>query len=97
MLITLDQHGSFSVLHLLQKDKQRKQRHSLCEAHYVKLGKKRRKSSKRNHYIPRRVIMKAIIINVGVHCKNNHSRRMTTRFVEALKNISMLREIANEE
>ena len=46
-----------SVFHHLQKDKQRKQRHSL------KLGKKRRKSSKRNYYIiSPRVIIKAIII-----------------------------------
>ena len=42
------------------KDKQRKQRHSL------KLGKKSRESSKRNHYIifPR-VIIKSIIIIVN--------------------------------
>jgi len=47
----------FSVFHHLQKDKQRKQRHSL------KLGKKRRESSKRNYYIiSPRVIIKAIII-----------------------------------
>jgi len=65
--------------------------------HYVKLGKKRRESSKRNHYMSRRVIIKAIIIIVGVHYKKNYSRRMTTRFVEALENISILREIANEE
>jgi len=47
----------FSVFQHLQKDKQRKQRHSL------KLSKKRRESSKRNYYIiyPR-VIIKAIII-----------------------------------
>ena len=30
--ITLDRHECFSVFHHLQKDKQRKQRHSLCEA-----------------------------------------------------------------
>ena len=49
-----------SVYQHLQKDKQRKQRHSL------KLGKKRRKSSKRNYYIiSSRVIIKAIIIIVG--------------------------------
>ena len=48
----------FSNFHHLQKDKQRKQRHSLC-----KLGKKRRESSKRNYYIVSpRVIIKAIII-----------------------------------
>jgi len=47
----------FSVFHHLQKDKQRKQRHSL------KLGKKRPESSKRNYYIiSPRVIIKAIII-----------------------------------
>ena len=57
ILITLDRHECFSVLHHLQKDKQRKQRHSL------KLGKKRRESSKRNYYIiSPRVIIKAIII-----------------------------------
>ena len=46
--ITLDRHEYLPVkiFHHLQKDKQRKQRHSLC-----KVGKKRRKSSKRNHYI----------------------------------------------
>jgi len=45
------------VFHHLQKDKQRKQCHSL------KLGKKRRESSKRNYYIiSPRVIIKAIII-----------------------------------
>ena len=45
--------------HHLHEDKQRKQRHSL------KLGKKRRESSKRNHYIIfSRVIIKAIIISV---------------------------------
>ena len=47
----------FSLFHHLQKDKQRKQRHSL------KLGKKRRESSKREYYIiSPRVIIKAIII-----------------------------------
>ena len=57
ILITLDRHECFSVFHHLQKDKQRKQRHSL------KLGKKRRESSKRNYYIiSPRVIIKAIII-----------------------------------
>jgi len=46
-----------TFFHHLQKDKQRKQRHSL------KLGKKRRDSSKRNYYIVSpRVIIKAIII-----------------------------------
>jgi len=46
-----------NVFHHLQKDKQRKQRNSL------KLGKKRRESSKRNYYIiSPRVIIKAIII-----------------------------------
>jgi len=56
MLIKLDRHECFSNFHL-QKDKQRKQRHSL------KLGKKRRESSKRNYYIiSLRVIIKAIII-----------------------------------
>jgi len=54
----LDRHEFFSFCHHLQKDKQRKQRHSL------KLGKKRRESSKRNYYIfSPRVIIKAIIIN----------------------------------
>jgi len=53
----LDRHECFSVFHHLQKDRQRKQRLSL------KLGKKRRKSSKRNYYIiSPRVIIKAIII-----------------------------------
>jgi len=47
----------FSVFQHLQKDKQRKQRRSL------KLGTKRRESSKRNYYIiSPRVIIKAIII-----------------------------------
>ena len=57
ILITLDRHESFSVFHHLQKDKQRKQHHSL------KLGKKRRESSTCNYYIilPK-VIIKAIII-----------------------------------
>ena len=56
-LITLDRHECFSVFHHPQKDKQREQRHSL------KLGKKRRESSKRNYYIfSSRVIIKAIII-----------------------------------
>ena len=57
ILITLDRHEFFSVFQHLQKDKQRKHRHSL------KLAKKRRESSKRNYYIifPR-VIIKAIII-----------------------------------
>jgi len=45
ILITLDRPECFSVFHHLQKDKQHKQRHSL------KLGKKRRESSKRNYYI----------------------------------------------
>jgi len=46
-----------NVFHHLQKDKQRKQRHLL------KLGKKKRKSSKRNYYIiSPRVMIKAIII-----------------------------------
>ena len=46
----------FQFFHL-QKDKQRKQRHSL------KLGKKRRESSERNYYIiSPRVIIKPIII-----------------------------------
>ena len=58
-LITLDQHECFSVFHHLQKDKQRKRRRSL------KLGKKRRESSKRNYYIiSPRVIIKAIIISI---------------------------------
>jgi hypothetical protein len=57
ILITLDRHECFSVFLHLQKDKQRKQHHSL------KLGKKRRESSKRNYYIiSPRVIIKAIII-----------------------------------
>jgi len=54
-----------NVFHHLQKDKQRKQRHSL------NLGKKRRKSSKRNYYIiSQRVIIKAIIINKYVKTEN---------------------------
>ena len=58
ILITLDRHECFSVFHHLQKDKQRKQCHSL------KLGKKRRESSKRSYYIiSPRVIIKAIITN----------------------------------
>jgi len=57
ILITLDRHECFSVFHHLQKDKQRKQRHSL------KLGKKRRESSKRNHYI----IFPRVIINTIIH------------------------------
>ena len=57
ILITLDQHECFPVFHHLQKDKQRKQRHSL------KLGKKRGERSKRNYYIiSPRVIIKAFII-----------------------------------
>ena len=61
LLITLDRHECFSVFHHLQKDKQRKQRHSL-----KRLGKKRRESSKRNYYIiSLRVIIKAIIIING--------------------------------
>jgi len=52
----------FSVFQHLQKEKQRKQRHSL------KLGKKRRESSKRNYYIiSQRVIIKAIIIITQPH------------------------------
>ena len=39
ILIMLDRHECFSVFHHLQKDKQRKQRHSL------QLGKKRRENS----------------------------------------------------
>jgi len=55
--ITLDRHECFSIFHHLQKNKQRKQRHSL------KLGKKRRESPKRNYYIiSPRAIIKAIII-----------------------------------
>jgi len=52
----------FSVFQHLQKDKQRKQCHSL------KLGKKRRESSKRNYnyyIISPRVIIKAIIIRMA--------------------------------
>ena len=57
ILITLHRHECFSVFHHLQKNKQRKQRHSL------KLGKKRREISKCNYYIiPSRVIIKAVII-----------------------------------
>jgi len=60
ILITLNRHECFLVFHL-QKDKQRKQRHSL------KLGKKRQESSKRNYYIiSPRVIIKAIIIMYSV-------------------------------
>jgi len=47
----------FLFFHHLQKDKERKQRHSL------KLGKKRQENSKRNYnIISPRVIIKAIII-----------------------------------
>ena len=61
MLLRLDRHECFSVFHL-QNDKQRKQRHSL------KLGKKRRESSKRNYnIISPRVIIKAIIIKHKTH------------------------------
>ena len=57
ILITLDRHECFSVFHHLQKDKKRKQRHSL------KLGNKRRESSTRICcIISPRVIIKAIII-----------------------------------
>jgi len=61
ILTTLDRHECFSVFHDLQKDKQRKQHHSL------KLGTKRRESSKRNYYIisPRKII-KAIIVNMSL-------------------------------
>ena len=60
----LDRHECFSVFHHLQKDKQRKQRHSL------KLGKKRRESSKCNYYIiSPKVIIKAIIIIIWKECK----------------------------
>jgi len=49
--------NGFEVFQHLQKDTQRKQRYSL------KLGKKRRESSKRNYYIlSPRVIINAIII-----------------------------------
>jgi len=59
----------FSVFQHLQKDKQRKQHHSL------KLGKKRRESSKRNYYmVSPRVIIKAIIIMIN--------RMHTIRLVE---------------
>jgi len=68
MLITLDRHECFSVFHHLQKDKQRKQRHSL------KLGKKRRESSKRSYYIiSPRVIIKAIIIIIFVFDRMVHT------------------------
>ena len=71
ILITLDRHECFSVFHHLQKDKQRKQRHSL------KLGKKRRESSKRNYYIiSPRVIIKAIIII----SKNPFKKALLERF-----------------
>jgi len=66
ILITLDRHECFSVFHHLQKDKQRKQCHSL------KLGKKRRESSKRNYYIiSPRVIIKAIIITTPRNCTHS--------------------------
>ena len=66
-LITLDRHECFSFFHHLQKDKQRKQRHSL------KLDKKRRESSKRNYYIiSPRVIIKAIIITVDAMLPHRH-------------------------
>jgi len=58
----------------MQKYKQRKQRHSLCEnnennaTHYVKLCQTRRESFKRNYYIiPPRVITKDIIIIKETH------------------------------
>jgi len=55
----------FFSFHHLQKDKQRKQRHSL------KLGKKRRESSKCNYYIiSPRVIIKTIIIENGYQFNN---------------------------
>ena len=42
--------------------------------HYVKLGKKRRESSKRNYYIiSPRVIIKAIII-ISTHVQSAHKR-----------------------
>jgi len=64
ILIMLDRHKCFSVFHHLQKDKQRK----LEQRHSLKLGKKRRESSKRNHYIiSPRVIIKAIIVIWGSH------------------------------
>ena len=65
ILIMLDRHECFHFFNHLQKDKQRKQCHSLT--HYVKLGKKRRESSKRKYYIifPR-VIIKAIMIILPV-------------------------------
>jgi len=67
----LDRQECCSVFHHLQKDKQRKQRHSL------KLGKKRRESSKRTYYIiSQRVIIKAIIII--------HRPHMTSIFRELL-------------
>jgi len=69
ILITLDRHACFSVFHHLQKDRQRKQRHSL------KLGKKRQESSKRNYYIiSPRVIIKAIIIITNVRMTKSLER-----------------------
>ena len=62
----------FSVFQHLQKDKQRKQRHLL------KLGKKRRESSKRNYYIiSPRVIIKAIIITVNNTHTHTHTHTRT--------------------
>ena len=55
--MTLHRHECFPLFHHLQKDKQRKQRHTL------KLGKEGQERSKRNYYIiSPRVITKAIII-----------------------------------
>ena len=65
----------FSIFQHLQKDKPRKQRHSL------KLGKKRRETSKRNYYIiSPRVIIKAIIITqycagTANHCTDEISQK----------------------
>ena len=74
ILITLDRHECFSVFHHLQKDTQRKQRHSL------KLSKKRRESSKRKYYIlSPRVIIKAIIIIKHTQTTQTHRSRQTDK------------------
>ena len=82
ILITLDRHAYFSVFHHLQEDKQRRQRHSLCEARY-----KRRDSFKRNYYIiSPRVIIKATIIKA-------HRNELSTDAEEKLSNEYMQKKI----
>jgi len=53
--------------------------------HYVKLGKKRRKSSKRNYYIiSPRVKIKAIIIKIDVQ----YAAKMSMNRMQVYKNIT---------